>query len=107
MCFRMFLVLPANYLHTCRNAVNLTARLVGYRPQRKPESSQLRNNLIWNDPNPPRFICSKAGGAPVVMEPSTAVESLSETPEGWFCFKLDTLAHVLCAVVESLLFSES
>lgn len=32
-----------------------------------------------------KFICSKAGGAPVVMEPSTAVESLSQTPEGIFC----------------------
>jgi len=32
-----------------------------------------------------KFTCSKAGGAPVVVEPSTAIESLSQEAEGVFC----------------------
>jgi len=37
-----------------------------------------------------KYTCSKAGGAPVVMEPSTAIESLSQEAEGIFCpFSLD------------------
>ncbi|CAJ1404124.1 unnamed protein product [Effrenium voratum] len=32
-----------------------------------------------------RYTCSKAGGAPVVMEPSTKIEQLTQAPEGVFC----------------------
>ncbi|CAE7226908.1 ACBP2, partial [Symbiodinium pilosum] len=32
-----------------------------------------------------KFTCSKAGGAPVVMEPSTTIESLTREPEGRVC----------------------
>ena len=34
-----------------------------------------------------KYTCSKAGGAPVVMEPSTTVEAMSQDTEGVFCPK--------------------
>ncbi|CAE7865610.1 ACBP4 [Symbiodinium microadriaticum] len=39
-----------------------------------------------------KYTCSKAGGAPVVMEPSTTIESMTQAPEGIFC-PLEPDAH--------------
>ncbi|CAE7438803.1 ACBP2 [Symbiodinium sp. CCMP2592] len=39
-----------------------------------------------------KYTCAKAGGAPVVMEPSTTIESMTQAPEGVFC-PLEPDAH--------------
>ncbi|CAE7841182.1 ACBP2, partial [Symbiodinium necroappetens] len=39
-----------------------------------------------------KYTCAKAGGAPVVMEPSTTIESMTQAPEGIFC-PLEPDAH--------------